>query len=86
MLSGCSNKEFHLGWYDKCLPSTLTEIVKVYPNIPPENLTCASIPKPDNNITKQSQVANFVVDLTVVGKECKSNLNYVRMLLLEFEK
>ena len=85
ILSGCSTKEFHFGWYDVVLPSTVIEIKKVYPEIPKDELWCPSIPKPDNNITKQSQVANYIVDLNVAGKKCKSNLNYVRMLLIEFK-
>lgn len=85
-LSGCSNKEFHLGWYDKCLPSVVVDNQKVYPSIKSEYLTCSEIPIPDNNITQQSQVASYLVNLTFSGKECKSNLNYVRMSLQKFSE
>ena len=85
MLSGCSTKEFHLGWYDKCLPKTVIEIKKVYPNFQADDLNCTAIPKPDNNMTKQSEVANYIVDLTVAGHECKTNLNYVRLLFNKFK-
>ncbi len=85
-LSGCSTKEFHLGWYDKCLPKTALKIKKVYPQIDEEFLTCPAIPKPDDNITKQSEVANYIVELTISGKKCESNLNYVKMLFNEFKQ
>jgi len=86
MLSGCSTKEFHLGWYDKCLPKTAIKVKKVYPEIDKDYLTCPNIPKPDVNITKQSGVANYIVDLTISGKKCESNLNYVKMLFNEFKQ
>ena len=85
MLSGCSTKEFHLGWYDKCLPSTTVKVKKVYPQIDAEFLTCPTIPKPDTNISMQSDVANYLVDLTISGKKCENNLNYVKILLNEFK-
>ena len=83
MLSGCTTKEFHLGWYDKCLPSTAIEIVRVHPVVPIDKLECGPIPKP-GNITKQSEVASYIVDLTVVGKECESDLGYVKDTLERF--
>ncbi len=84
MLSGCSTKEFHLGWYDKCLPKTVVKVKKVYPQIDVDMLTCDIRPKP-TNMTKQSEVADYLVTLTTYGKHCENNLNYVRMLLNEFK-
>lgn len=85
MLSGCSTKEFHLGWYDKCLPKTVVKIKKVHPQIAEEALSCTTLPKPDLNITKQSEVSKYLIDLTVAGKTCENKLNYVRMVLLNFK-
>ena len=75
-LSGCTTKEFHLGWYDKCLPKTVDRIVKVYPDVDTNRTTCNVIPLPDA-YTKQSEVAEYVVNLFVSGKECRDNLLYV---------
>jgi len=83
-LSGCSNKEFHLGWYKKCEKSVVVKYKKVYPSIPSENLHCKEIPKPDNNITKQSEVSLYLVELFQAGKVCESNLIYVNILLSNF--
>ena len=84
MLSGCTTKEFKLGWYDKCLPSTVTEIVRISPVVPKDKLKCTPIAKP-GIITKQSEVADYIVDLTVARKECESNLIYVRDALIRFK-
>lgn len=85
MLSGCTSKEFHLGWYDKCLPKTITEKEKVYPEITQEKLECIEIPKPPQDIKLQSQVATYAVDLMVAGKDCESNLKYVKISLDNFK-
>jgi len=85
-LSGCTNKEFKLGWYKKVLPTTITEIKRVYPEINEDKLTCNPTPKPPQLLTKQSEVALFIVNLTIAGKECESNLNYVRMSLDKFRE
>ena len=83
-LSGCTNKEFHLGWYNKCLPKVVSKPERVYPDIPSEKLTCGSIPKP-GIIEKDSDVSLYLIDLTDAGKSCESNLNYVRMSLKKFK-
>ena len=85
MLSGCSTKEFHLGWYDKCLPKTVITVEKVYPIIDEDRLTCPTIPKPKPMIL-QSEVANYIVDLTISGKKCENNLNYVKILFNKFKQ
>ncbi len=84
-LCGCSTKEFHLGWYDKCLPKTVITIKKVYPIIDEDKLTCTKIPKPPL-MSKQSEVANYLVDLTISGKQCENNLNYVKILFNKFKQ
>jgi len=83
-LSGCSTKEFKFGWYDPVLPSTIIVIKKIHPNIDHTKLKCLDIPKPQP-MTKQSEVSAFLVDVIVAGKQCKSNLNYVRMILTNFK-
>ncbi len=83
-LSGCTNKEFKLGWYDKCLPKVVKEKERVYPSIPPEKLRYGGIPKP-GIIEKDSDVSLYLIDLTNAGKACESNLNYVRMSLQKFK-
>ncbi len=82
-LSGCTTKEFKLGWYDKCLPTTVVAIKKVYPSIPDDRLQCMLIPVP-GEMTRQSEVAEYLVDLTVAGRDCSSNLQYVRGNLEKF--
>lgn len=84
MTSGCTTKEFHLGWYDKCLPSTIVEYEKVYPIIPAEKLQCSQVPKP-GIYTKQSEVAYYIVDLYKAGTACQDNLNFTRGRLDEFQ-
>ena len=84
MLAGCTNKEFHLGWYDKCKPSTIIRVKKQYPLVPQELLSCPSIPKPIS-ISKQSDLAIYLVDLTVAGKQCEFNLKDVKILLTKFK-
>ena len=85
MLSGCSTKEFHLGWYEKCLPSTIVVVEKEYPNISESLLECPEIPVPAH-MTLQSEVSAYIVEITFSGRECKSNLKDVKMLLNEFKK
>ena len=84
MLSGCTNKEFHIGWYDKCLPKVAIKIKKVYPNIPDDQLECKAIPMP-YRMEKQSEVASYVVNLMEAGKDCESNLNDVKMIFNNFK-
>lgn len=81
--SGCTSKEFHLGWYDKCVPKTVVEVRKEYPSIGRDKLTCTEIPKP-GEIKLQSELASYLVDLTVAGKECRSDLLYVDSALRRF--
>ena len=83
-LSGCSTKEFKLGWYDPVLPSTVVVIKKIHPDVSPVMLDCPEIPNPIP-MTKQSEVSAYLVDVVVVGKKCKSNLNYVKMVLTNFK-
>ena len=84
MLSGCTTKEFHLGWYDKCLPKVVVKYEKIYPNIAKDRLVCGSMPIPDANITKQSEVAMYITDVVEYGKGCGSNLEFVRDALGRF--
>ena len=84
-LSGCTTKEFHFGWYDKCLPKTLIKIQKVLPPLTQDDLNCSEIPKPPT-MTKQSEVSNYIVDLTVAGKDCKNALDYVKISINKFEQ
>jgi len=84
MLSGCTNKEFHIGWYDKCLPKVAVKIKKVYPNIPDDQLECKAIPEP-YRMEKQSEVASYITDLTEAGRDCESNLNDVKMIFENFK-
>lgn len=84
MLSGCTNKEFHIGWYDKCLPSTAVQVKKVYPNIDNELLTCGGIPRPPE-MTMQSEVALHLVNLTDAGNKCRDNLLFVNKVLVDFK-
>ena len=83
MLSGCTNKEFKLGWYDKPIPKIVVEIEKQYPDIKKEKLKCKTIPTP-YRMGKQSEVSRYMVELYVAGKDCKSNLSDVEVLLKEF--
>lgn len=83
MLSGCTNKEFHIGWYDKCLPSTITKYEKIYPDVPVSKLQCLAIPRP-GDFEKQSEVASYIVDLTVAGHDCHDNLEFVNASLVRF--
>ena len=83
-LSGCTNKEFKLGWYDKCLSKVVSKPERVYPEIPSEKLICDGIPKP-GVIERDSDVSMYLIDLTNAGKSCESNLNYVRISLQKFK-
>lgn len=84
MLSGCSTKEFKFGFYDTILPSTIIVVKKIHPQVSVNMLVCPEIPKP-KPMTKQSEVSTYLVDIVVSGRKCKSNLNYVRMVLTNFK-
>ena len=83
-LSGCSTKEFKFGWYEPQKPSVVVVRKKVYPNIDDDFFICPDMAKPPP-MTKQSQLSLYLVDLTVSGMRCKSNLNYVKILLTDFK-
>jgi len=87
ILSGCTSKEFKFGWYEPCRVATITKVKKMYPDIDESLLTCEDIPKPkEGGYKKQSEVASYIVDLTVSGIECKSNLKDVKILLEDFKR
>lgn len=83
-LSGCTSKEFHIGWYDKCMPSVAIDIQKVYPDIPDDQLECKNIPIPGRK-EKQSQVALYVTNLMEAAVDCKSSLRDVKVLFENFK-
>lgn len=80
MLSGCSNKEFHLGWYEPCIPTTLEKVIYKKHDIPSKLLTVSPMPKVPE-ATKQSQVAQYTVELWVVADECTTNLDKIKELV-----
>ena len=85
MTSGCANKEFKLGWYPKCLPKTVVQIERKYPSIGSDKLRCDEIPRPDVMV-RQSEVANYLIDMSDSGNQCRDNLIFVRNSLARFRE
>lgn len=59
----------------------ITQVQEVKLNIPKELLECQDIKVDSNKITKQSDVANLLVDLDEAYNDCKEKLKSIKNLV-----